>query len=65
MKQRIEHLEAQDRSSGAGRLYTVVWPAGLTQEQALAAYEAQHGPIDPLGLCVTIRKFAGEAACAA
>jgi hypothetical protein len=57
IKHRLEQLESQDRASGAGSIFVVIWRAGQSKEQACAAYEVEHGPIDPKGLCVIIRKF--------
>lgn len=52
---RLERLEAKHAPHPI-RVVTLHRYEGQTQEQAIAAHEAEHGPVGDKALCVIIRK---------
>lgn len=68
MKQRLEQLETAERAASSGGVYAICLYDGESDGEAVAVYEAEHGPI-PESDClrVFLRKPGrrSEAPCAA
>ena len=47
MSKNLRRLEALEKGASVERMHCVPWKAGQSQNQALAAYENDNGPVGP------------------